>query len=149
MLRSSAVPPLAVAGALMEKRRRTMKRLKVLLMGVAIGGLMVVVGSRVAPAQDPAVVNAKMVHVKLENNRVRILEATIPPGAKEELHSHPAYVVYVIAGGKTRNHTADGKTTETELKTGDAVYRDPITHWAENIGTTTIHLILVELKNPS
>ena len=126
-----------------------MKRIKVLLMGVAIGGLLVVVGSRVAPAQDPAVVNAKMVQVKLENNRVRVLEATLQPGDKEQLHSHPAYVTYVIAGGKIRNHTADGKTTETELKTGDAVYRDPLTHWAENIGTTPIHLVLVELKNPS
>ena len=25
----------------------------------------------------------------------------------------------------------------------------PLTHWAENIGTTTMHMILVELKNPS
>jgi hypothetical protein len=27
------------------------------------------------------------------------------------------------------------------------IYRDPVTHWAENTGDTTIHLILVELKN--
>jgi hypothetical protein len=25
-------------------------------------------------------------------------------------------------------------------------YRDPVTHWAENIGSTTIRLIVVELK---
>jgi quercetin dioxygenase-like cupin family protein len=45
-----------------------------------------------------------------------------------------------------RNHAADGKTAETEFKAGDVIYRDAVTHWAENIGTTTIHLILVELK---
>ena len=49
-----------------------------------------------APAQDPAVVNAKTIRVKLENDRVRVLEATLPPGEKEQLHSHPAYVIYVI-----------------------------------------------------
>jgi quercetin dioxygenase-like cupin family protein len=113
----------------------------------AIGLLFAILGS--APAQDPAVVNAKTIRVKLENSRVRVLEATLAPGEKEQLHSHPAYVIYVIEGGKVRNHTADGKTNETELKSGEALFRDPLTHWAENIGTTTMHLILVELKNPS
>jgi quercetin dioxygenase-like cupin family protein len=101
----------------------------------------------VVTAQDPAVVNASTIHVKLENNRVRVLEAILKPGDQEQLHSHPAYVIYVIAGGKTRSHMPDGKAREQELKTGDVIYRDPLTHWAENIGTTTIHLILVELKN--
>jgi quercetin dioxygenase-like cupin family protein len=96
-------------------------------------------------AQDPVAVN-KTVKVKFENERVRVLEAELPPGVKEQVHSHPAYVIYVLAGGKVRNHAADGKTTETELKTGDVLYREPVTHAAENIGTTTMHFILVELK---
>ena len=100
-----------------------------------------------ARAQDPAAVNAKTIQVKLDNDRVRVLEATLQPGDKEQMHSHPAYVVYVVAGGKVRNHLADGKTSETEFKTGDVVYRDPLTHWAENIGTTTVRFILVELKS--
>jgi len=32
------------------------------------------------------------------------------------------------------------------LETGAVLYRDPLTHWAENIGDTKIHLIIVELK---
>ena len=97
-------------------------------------------------AQDPAVVNAKTIKVKFENDRVRVLEAELPPGVKEQVHSHPAYVIYVQAGGKVRNYASDGKTTETELKTGDVLYREPLTHAAENIGNTTMHFILVELK---
>ena len=97
-------------------------------------------------AQDPAIVQSKTVKVKFENERVRVLEAELPPGVKEQVHSHPAYVIYVLAGGKVRNYTADGKTTEAELKTGDVLYREPLTHAAENIGTTTMHFILVELK---
>ena len=91
-------------------------------------------------------VNAKTVKVKFENDKVRVLEAELPPGTKEAVHSHPAYVIYVMAGGKVRNYASDGKTTESELKTGDVLYREPLTHAAENIGTTTLHFILVELK---
>jgi beta-alanine degradation protein BauB len=97
-------------------------------------------------AQDPAVVNSKTIKVKFENDRVRVLEAELPPGTKEQIHSHPSYVIYVQVGGKVRNYAADGKTTEAELKTGEVLYRDPLTHAAENIGNTTMHLILVELK---
>jgi quercetin dioxygenase-like cupin family protein len=97
--------------------------------------------------QDPLIVNSKTIALKLENSRVRVLEATLKPGDKEKTHSHPAYVIYVIAGGKVRNHAADGTVTESEFRTGDVIYRDPITHWAENIGDTTIRLELIELKN--
>src|SRR5216110_3611996 len=98
-------------------------------------------------AQDPAVVNSKTIKVKFENDRVRVLEANLPPGVKEQVHSHPAYVIYVLAGGRYRNYAADGKITEGEFQTGDVIYRDPLTHAAENIGDKPMHLILVELKS--
>lgn len=104
------------------------------------------VGAASLPAQDPAVVQSATVKVKFENERVRVLEAQLPAGVKEAVHSHPAYVIYVQEGGKVRNYASDGKTTESELKTGDVLYREPLTHAAENIGTTTMHFILVELK---
>lgn len=126
-----------------------MKHRKMLPLAVAMAALLLLSSSQGARAQDPAVVNAKTVHVKLENDRVRVLESTLQPGEKEQLHSHPASIIYVIAGAKVRNHTADGKVTESELAAGDTLYRDPLTHWAENIGTTTLHLIIVELKGPA
>ena len=99
-------------------------------------------------AQDPAVVNSSSIHIKFENDRVRVLEATLPPGIKEHVHSHPAYVIYVVEGGRYRNYAADGKITEGTFKTGDIIYRDPLSHAAENIGDKPMHLILVELKQP-
>lgn len=123
-----------------------MNRTRSLLLGAAASGLLVLAGFGVALAQDPAVVNAKTIRVKLENSRVRVFEAVLKPNDKEQLHSHPAYVIHVIAGGRIRSHGTDGKATEYELVTGDTLYRDPITHWAENIGSTTIHLVVVELK---
>ena len=103
--------------------------------------------ARVTTGQDPAKVNAKYINVKLDNARVRVFESTLKPGDKEVLHSHPASIIYVIEGGKVRNHAADGTVSEGELKTGDVQYREPLTHWAENTGNTTTRLVIVELQN--
>jgi len=119
-----------------------------LIISAVIAAFSFIAWTTSVPAQDPAVVNAKTIKVKFENERVRVLEAELPPGVKEQVHSHPAYVIYVLTGGKYRNYAADGKTTKGELKTGEVLYRDPLTHAAENIGDTTMHLILVELKTP-
>jgi quercetin dioxygenase-like cupin family protein len=97
--------------------------------------------------QDAAKVNAKFITVRIDNSRVRVFDSILKPGDKEALHSHPASIVYVIEGGKFRNHAADGTVTEIELKTGDVQYREPLTHAAENIGNTTSRLVVVELKN--
>ena len=129
------------------KRNYLVKRMYILIIAVLATGI---IRSDVASTrftQDPLVVNSKTIALKLENARVRVLEATLKPGDKEQLHSHPAYVIYVIEGGKVRTHGVDGSVVEADFKTGDVIYRDPVTHWAENIGKTTIRLELVELKN--
>jgi len=123
-----------------------MKRIYVVILVLLVAGL-VRGDASVTSEQDPLTVNAKTIALKLENPRVRVLEATLKPGDKEQTHSHPAYVIYVIAGGKFRNHATDGTTTDGEFKTGDVIYREPLTHWAENTGNTTIRLVLVELKS--
>lgn len=123
-----------------------MKRVSILMF------LLIVIGfvrgdASVSSVQDPVTVNAKTIVVKLDNPRVRVYDVVLKPGEKENLHSHPAYVVYVIEGGKVRNHAADGSVAEAEFKAGEVFYREPVTHWAENIGTTTLRVALVELKN--
>jgi quercetin dioxygenase-like cupin family protein len=123
-----------------------MKRVYVPVFVLLVTGL-VRGDASVTREQDPLIVNAKTIALKLENSRVRVLEATLKPGDKEQTHSHPAYVIYVIAGGKFRNHAQDGTVTDGEFRAGDVIYREPMTHWAENTGDTTIRLALVELKN--
>jgi quercetin dioxygenase-like cupin family protein len=117
-----------------------------IVISAVIATFIFVVWTTSVSAQDPAAVNSKTIKIKFENDRVRVLEAELPPGVKEQVHSHPAYVIYVLAGGKYRNYAADGKTTEGELKTGEVLFREPLTHAAENIGDTTMRMILVELK---
>jgi quercetin dioxygenase-like cupin family protein len=116
------------------------------LLIIVVGVLSIAYEPRVAEAQDTLQVNSDSVRLKLENSRVRVLESTLQPGRREQMHSHPPYVIYVIKGGTIRNHFPDGKTVDTELKAGDVIYREPVTHWGENIGTTEIYEIMIELK---
>jgi quercetin dioxygenase-like cupin family protein len=105
--------------------------------------------SKVAAApreQDPAVVNPTSITVRIENDSVRVMEAVLPPGFKETVHTHPGYVMYIVEGGTVRLHMADGRTRDSAFKAGDVFYSDPITHWAENTGTTTIRVMIVELR---
>ena len=111
------------------------------LTGVIVGG------TAVARAQDVAKVNPDTIKVTLDNSRARVMEATLKPGVKERMHHHPASIVYVVAGGKVRSHGADGTVSEATYQEGQTLYREPLTHWAENIGTTTIRLVVVELKD--
>ena len=122
-----------------------MKRMYILGLALLATGF-VRSDASVKHAQDPLVVNSSTIALKLENSRVRVLEATLKPGDKEKTHSHPAYVIYVIEGGRVRTHGTDGSVVEADFKTGDVIYREAVTHWAENIGKTTIRLELVELK---
>lgn len=96
--------------------------------------------------QDPAAVNPSSITVKLENDSVRVMEAVLPPGFKEKLHHHPGYVMYILDGGAVRLHTPDGGFRDSRFESGRVFYSDPITHWAENTGTTTIRVLIVELR---
>jgi quercetin dioxygenase-like cupin family protein len=110
--------------------------------------LALTLGLAAASAQDAAKVSPTIVKVKFENERVRVLETISNPGDKEGWHSHPANIVYVVDGGKLRISTPDGKSNDVEFKAGDTLYRAAVTHSAENIGTTRLHAIIVELKGP-
>ena len=97
-------------------------------------------------AQDPLPIYPQNYHVILENGNVRVLDFMLRKGAKEEMHSHPAHVVYVVTGFRIRFTLADGRTVVRETKAGDVLYSDAVTHASENIGDGDAHGILVELK---
>ena len=97
-------------------------------------------------AQDAAAVTPKVVKIRLESDRVRVLEYFSEPGDKEDWHFHPAFAVYVVTGGTLRISTPDGKSYDEEFKAGDIRYREAVTHATENIGKTTLHAIIVELE---
>ena len=97
-------------------------------------------------AQDPLKVAPKAFKVKLDNAHVNVLEYMSKPGEKEAMHSHPDILIYVIKGGKLKSTTPDGKSQVIEYKTGDVIWRAALTHAIENVGTTEVEALLVEVK---
>jgi len=96
--------------------------------------------------QDAARVTPQVVATQLENDHVRVLDFHSHPGDREGWHSHPAMVVYVLSGGTLRISTPGGTPRDVVFKTGETIFREPTTHATENVGTTTLHALLVELK---
>jgi beta-alanine degradation protein BauB len=100
-----------------------------------------------ALAQDPVKVAPHAFKERLNNAHVRVLEYSSKPGQKEGMHSHPAILLYVIQGGKLRSTTPDGTSKEIDYKAGDVMWREAITHTGENIGTTEMKSLLIEVKH--
>jgi beta-alanine degradation protein BauB len=84
--------------------------------------------------------------VLLDNHRVRVLELRLPPGEGEPMHSHPDYLVYVLSPATMRMTAADGSTKLVELRAGEVSFGPPTTHAGENVGGTTLHELIIELK---
>jgi beta-alanine degradation protein BauB len=97
-------------------------------------------------AQDPVKVAPQAFKEILNNSEVRVLEYSSKPGQKEAMHSHPAVLLYVIQGGKLKSTAPDGTSKEIEYKTGDIQWREAITHTGENVGTTEMKSLLIEVK---
>lgn len=97
-------------------------------------------------AQDPLKVAPKMYSLLFENDHVRVMKVTFKPGEKIKEHSHPNHYVVVAKPGKLKIFKPDGTSSEAVLKTHDVIWIPAETHWAENVGKTTVELIVNELK---
>jgi quercetin dioxygenase-like cupin family protein len=97
-------------------------------------------------AQDPVKTSPQYYKVLLENDQVRVLEYRLRPGEKEAMHSHPAGVVYVLSGAKLKVNYPDGRTDERSATAGETIWREPITHALQNVGSTEAHAIAIKRR---
>jgi len=79
-----------------------------------------------------------------EDAKVRVVEFNAKKGDRTPMHSHPAYVVYIVKAGKSRFTLADGTTFDRSPKDGEAFINPPVTHSEECMEDQLA--ILVELK---
>ena len=84
--------------------------------------------------------------VLLDNDCVRVQHHDVAVGQKVPMHSHPNYVVYTLNPFKARITLPDGKQRISERKAGEAYWNEALSHAVENIGSTDIHNLIVELK---
>jgi steroid delta-isomerase-like uncharacterized protein len=104
--------------------------------------------THVLRAQDPVNVAPERYKTLFENDRVRVLEATLKPGQKSPMHSHPAYAAYLLTDGHVRFTFPDGRTIEPQVKAGQVVWSNGITHSEENLSKDDLRVLLFELKPP-
>ena len=87
--------------------------------------------------------------IRLENERVRVLEVRVELGQNHAMHWHPRHLIYTLTSYRVRDTYPDGSTKVMERSAGEVLWGDELTHAAENIGDTTVHALIIELKHAS
>jgi len=91
-------------------------------------------------------------HVLFEDDKVRIWEMTLEPGEHSDLHHHAHdYYLVIFSGDLVAGVTPPGDPVEpflARVPPGGNTVAVPRggTEWAYNVGKTTYHEILIELK---
>jgi quercetin dioxygenase-like cupin family protein len=98
------------------------------------------------PVPDPLEAGPTIYKQVADGETARVFEVTFKPGDKIALHKHPDHVVYIVTGGKLKISPDQGDAQEIDLKPGSALFLPAQNHAAENVGTTEIKLVVVELK---
>ena len=96
-------------------------------------------------AQDRRAIAPDM-KVLLENDCVRVQYHDVPVGGTIAMHSHPKYVVYTLKAFQARITLPDGSTRMSKREAGEVYWNESITHSVENLGTSDIHNLIMELK---
>ena len=117
-----------------------MSRAIIMLVGLVASGVP-------ALAQDPVKVAPKTYSVVFENDQVRVLRVVVAPVEKTLMHEHPSNVVIPLTGAVVRFTLPDGTTQEPTMTPGTPVWSPAGKHAGENLGTTRIEAIIVELKS--
>ena len=101
----------------------------------------------IAPQVDALTASPENFRLILENDDVRVLEYTLLPGQRDRRHTHPQRVAHVISGGQLRVGFPDGTHRDFDEIAGDTEWSNssPL-HDTQNIGTTPIKILLVEVK---
>ena len=98
--------------------------------------------------QTPVPVEKEPRHqVKFENQYVRILDVTFPPGYTTLFHTHSNdNVAVVISGGKLKSERVGEQPLDAIAKTGNASFaKASYTHQITNTGDATLRFIDVEI----
>ena len=84
--------------------------------------------------------------VLFENEEMRVLKCTFPPGIGHEQHQHAPHFGYTLTGGKFRITDTTG-TKDVDIPTGYSFSNDEIkSHEVLNIGKTTAVFLIMEYK---
>ena len=88
-----------------------------------------------------------------ENDHVRVFEVRLGPGERGPFHVHDAtYFWSVVEPGRGLQRFVDGTFVVRDYALGETKYLvhspdDPLVHDLENVGSSTLRFVTVELKH--
>jgi len=99
------------------------------------------------PQATPRDPKKATVNVLLENNAVRVYEASIPAGAEAANIPRPYRIGRALQGATIQRIYADGKTEAVQWKTGEVKALGPDRQYKpKNVGKTDFLVYVVEIK---
>ena len=90
-----------------------------------------------------------------ENERVRVFEVRLDPGERGPFHIHNrTYFWTVVEPGRGLQHLADGTYVVRDYRLGETKFLvhsadKALIHDLENVGSTTLRFVTVELRDPA
>ena len=105
------------------------------------------------PSLDAVIAAPDSHTIKLENEKVRILEVIIPPGVKEPMHTHNRSSIMIVqSSAKIRYYDENGNFNDYQKREIDS--NNPHIEWmgpeglhaVENIDTVQYRAIRLEFK---
>jgi hypothetical protein len=98
--------------------------------------------------KDALAVAPDVYKVVFENERIRVLSFATQPGQKWALHSHPDSLAVSLSEYSVRNLAPAQAPVERHSRPGDVRWIPASSHTGENMGTTEMRGLIVELKDP-
>ena len=124
----------------------TRKTLVLTAIGAVLVGVALSATRQADDMLDPIRVAPDSHKVAFENMFVRVLEVRVRPGSVEPRHRHPHGLSVYLASQDTRI-TVDGRAPQvTHREAGSFAWSDAVIHTVENVGSTEMHVLRIELK---
>jgi len=116
------------------------------MLGVMFVSLALVFFTNMVMAKD-TVKASEHVKILLDNEQVRVLKVSRPPGTKVPMHTHPTFLSYYFNSALIKVTLPNGKIIELDIPEGKLTWKpDGAKHAVEVLGTNTLNALVVELK---
>jgi len=98
------------------------------------------------PDQDAAGTVGAYGELIFENEHVRVVEVTLPPGAAQPTHHGLSRLVYSLSDYTIRYESDRLDAAERTFAPGDAHWHDPDEHTTENVGESEARFVIFQFK---
>ena len=117
---------------------------QILIATILLFGLLIIQSTSLN-AQDSVKVDVQK-KVLIDNDKVKMMEVELAPGDVTPWHHHPNYITYVLSDGQLEITVKGKEPSVVDIKTGGYMYSPAETHMVKNTGTTSVKLLIIELK---